>query len=383
MILVFITFLSCSEKTIRKDECLVICEIKNAVGKKYYIKELDIKDINTIDSALIREEAKPIIFKIDVPVPGLYAITDAGDGYIPIVLKNGEQIKISADGDNLQTGFQLEGSEESEVLYAYFQFNNRNLDKIQKLNTLLLTSQHRLDFSRVRDSVYVEYEIIFANQQQSVLDLVDRYPGSLAILYIINQRFGRMLPVTEADHFPYFQKIDSALMVNYPDNKHTIDHHSRVNRYAKQKKEMELGTELTKIGKIAPNITLPDPTENEHSLISLKGKVVLLYFWSSWNSLSRQMNLDLLTIYDKYHKKGFEIFAVSLDNNAEMWEDAIKIDQIKWLQVSDLKYPGSPVQKLYALEEIPTIFLLDKEGKILIKNPGLDQIINELNKLLN
>ena len=136
LILVFITFLSCSEKTIRKDECLVICEIKNAVGKKYYIKELDIKDINTIDSALIREEAKPIIFKIDVPVPGLYAITDAGDGYIPIVLKNGEQIKISADGDKLQTGFQLEGSEESEVLFAYFQFNNRNLDKIQKLNYL-------------------------------------------------------------------------------------------------------------------------------------------------------------------------------------------------------------------------------------------------------
>ena len=146
---------------------------------------------------------------------------------------------------------------------------------------------------------------------------------------------------------------------------------------------MELGTELTKIGKIAPNITLADPTGNEHSLISLKGKVVLLYFWSSWNSLSRQMNKDLLTIYDKYHKKGFEIFAVSLDNNAEAWEDAIIIDQIEWIQVSDLKYPGSPVQKLYALEEIPTILFLDKEGKILIKNPDLDQIINELNKLLN
>jgi len=239
LILILITiFLSCNRQAGNESECLVICSIDNAIGKKYYIKELDIKDIYTLDSALVRKENKPLTFKINAPEPGLYAITDSEEGYIPIILRNGDHIKISAHADNLQASFEIEGSEDSEVLYRFYQFNNRNLNKIQELNTLLLTSQHRLDFGKLRDSVYLEYDAIFESQQKSVLDLVDQYPGNLAILFIINQRFGRMIPVTEADHFIYFQKIDSALMANYPDNKHTLDHHSRVNRYAQQEKEI-------------------------------------------------------------------------------------------------------------------------------------------------
>jgi len=95
------------------------------------------------------------------------------------------------------------------------------------------------------------------------------------------------------------------------------------------------------------------------------------------------MNKDLTAIYNSYHERGFEIFAVSLDNNAEMWNDGIRIDETEWIQVSDLKYPSSPVQKLYAIEEIPTVYLLDQNGKILIKNPSFDQIRSQLNQLLN
>ena len=41
------------------------------------------------------------------------------------------------------------------------------------------------------------------------------------------------------------------------------------------------------------DLKIEDPEEKEISLSSLKGKVVLLNFWASWNSESRDLNQRL------------------------------------------------------------------------------------------
>ena len=73
-------------------------------------------------------------------------------------------------------------------------------------------------------------------------------------------------------------------------------------------------------------------------------------------------------MYKKYHKKGLEILSVSLDNNKEAWEKAIKDDGLIWNHVSDLKGWGSSAAKLYGVSGIPHIVLIDKEGTIVAKN---------------
>lgn len=129
------------------------------------------------------------------------------------------------------------------------------------------------------------------------------------------------------------------------------------------------GLASTSIGKEAPDIKLQSPGGKEISLSSLRGKVVLLDFWASWCRPCRQENPNVVKAYEKYKSKGFEIYSVSLDNKKELWEKAIKDDNLTWpAHVSDLGGWNSGAAALYGVRSIPSSFLLDKEGKIIAKN---------------
>ena len=73
----------------------------------------------------------------------------------------------------------------------------------------------------------------------------------------------------------------------------------------------------------------------------------------------------LKAAYDEYHKKGFEIFGVSLDNKKEAWEAAIKNKDLNWLHVSDLQGWQNAAADLYGVRSIPANYLVEcATGKI-------------------
>ena len=117
-------------------------------------------------------------------------------------------------------------------------------------------------------------------------------------------------------------------------------------------------------GAMAPEISLKTPAGDMLALSSLRGKVVLIDFWASWCGPCRKENPNVKLVYEKYKDKGFEIFAVSLDNNAAQWEGAIAKDGLTWKHVSDLGGWKSSAAQLYQVHSIPQTFLLDQEGRI-------------------
>ena len=57
-----------------------------------------------------------------------------------------------------------------------------------------------------------------------------------------------------------------------------------------------------------------------------------------------------------------------LDENKEKWLKAIEDDGLTWTHVSDLKGWRSEVVKLFNIDAVPTIFVLDAENRIIAKN---------------
>jgi peroxiredoxin len=128
------------------------------------------------------------------------------------------------------------------------------------------------------------------------------------------------------------------------------------------------------IGNIAPDIRLPNLKGDTVSLYSFRNKIVLIDFWASWCAPCVNEQPELVQLYKKFKNsefkgaKGFEIFGVSLDNKKKSWQSIIKKYNIKWTQVSDMKFWASPVASAYDLQELPFNLLIDGKGVIIAKN---------------
>ena len=180
------------------------------------------------------------------------------------------------------------------------------------------------------------------------------------------------------DNFPrekyaaLHNEVVMALHEKYPDH-----------QLVKEKYAVETSpATATSIGAIAPDLAFPDPDGNIRKLSDLRGKVVLLDFWASWCRPCRGENPHVVAMYQKYHDKGFEVFSVSLDRDKESWRRAIAADGLVWPNhVSDLKYWSSEAARTYGVSSIPSMFLLDQNGRIIAKNLRGEALSNALKQL--
>jgi peroxiredoxin len=135
-----------------------------------------------------------------------------------------------------------------------------------------------------------------------------------------------------------------------------------------------------KIGETAKDISLKNVKGVEDRLSNYKGKIVLVDFWASWCLPCRRSNRELQSLYSKYKDKGFEIFGISLDQNITDWKNAISTDRITWKQVSEMGGWNAPVALAWGIEQLPSSFLVGKDGKIIAVNPTKEEIEKHLKK---
>lgn len=135
-------------------------------------------------------------------------------------------------------------------------------------------------------------------------------------------------------------------------------------------------------GQAAYEVALPSVAGDTIRLSSLKGKVVLLDFWASWCAPCRATNKKLVKIYPKYKGKGFEILSVSIDDNLKDWKRALEKDKVTWLEVIDKGGWEAPTAMKYAINAIPTSYLIDKSGRVVAMDPGVKELETLLKQYL-
>ena len=148
-----------------------------------------------------------------------------------------------------------------------------------------------------------------------------------------------------------------------------FDAKTEQSQWVKWLKDNVASTKRTEIGQPFTDVTLKTPDDQPISISDYagKGKYVLLDFWAGWCGPCRNANPHLVRIYNQYKDKGFEIVGISLDRSKDVWVKAIKDDNLIWPQMSDVDYFNGPAAKLYSVNAIPHMILLDKEGRIIAK----------------
>jgi len=136
----------------------------------------------------------------------------------------------------------------------------------------------------------------------------------------------------------------------------------------------------------APDFTLPTLEGKDMSLSSLKGKVVLVAFWSIYCHVCRQEMPKLDSIYKKYKDKGLEVIGMNIDRESVGGiQGAVKEDGLSFPILLDGE---KKAMKAYQARAVPTAFILDRNGIIVDKvvgtyqwsSPASEQFIEKLLK---
>jgi peroxiredoxin len=135
------------------------------------------------------------------------------------------------------------------------------------------------------------------------------------------------------------------------------------------------------IGKNAPEIEAPDPKGKIVKLSGIQSEYTLVIFYSSSCGHCAQMMPKVKEYYDKQKPKRVEVLAVSIDTSKSEWTKFLKEEKLEWIDVSELKGFNSKAADDYNIFATPTMFLLDREKKIVAKPISyreLDQSLRDL-----
>ena len=141
----------------------------------------------------------------------------------------------------------------------------------------------------------------------------------------------------------------------------------------------------TNTGNLAPEITCEGVEGDCVPLSTLKGKFVLIEFWSSTCNSCRTNHFEMERLYQEFRDSrfsngnGFTIYSIALEDDAANWLKVLKNDRMSWpQQFCDTRKWGAPALVNYKVNTLPKYFLLDGEGKIIEKNI----LIRDLEKIL-
>jgi len=152
-----------------------------------------------------------------------------------------------------------------------------------------------------------------------------------------------------------------------------IDNIFSKEKIAEIKKKYKKNNSLT-INSKAPNIKITDKL----NLYDIKKNRILVVFWESdciycYNTLQ-----ELTSIYDSLKTNDFEVVAVSLDTNPNKFKRSILERGYNWINYCDFKGWFSEAVKKYDVTSTPTMFLLDKNKRIISKPITIKQLLLKL-----
>lgn len=349
--------------------------VADAPSSEVIVRLLDVNKYVLLDTV---KTDKTGSFKYDVDVaegrPEFIYIFHGDTKIASLLLQKGDKVKVVADtlGHYSVTGSpetgKLIGVERDEAEFAA-----KFIATTARLDDLDQSSAQAVEVRRDLAKQYIDY------YRSRVRYIVDN-SKSLTVIPVLYQQIAENFPLfsqtTDAMHF---RNICDSLKTVYPESKYV----KALDEEAKRRQQlMELSTKLQK-AEIAgyPDLELPDINGQRVKLSSIDSKVVLVYFWTAASADQKMLNLDFLSpVYDAYHSRGFEIYAVSLDTDKTVWANAVRNQKLGWVNVCDGLGKASPSLAVYNVPSIPFVYII-RNGELDVNAAVSDEA--SLRKYLN
>lgn len=330
--------------------------------KTVYLEQASSLEGQIIDSTTLDQAGNyTLLVKESPKTPSLYNLIYNGER-IPLFLAAGDRVKVTAAG-SIISNYTVEGSEESALLRRFYQ---PFINGAQQLESIALKSADETLSEAERKALIEQYTTEYYRIRRAQLEFLIAEKGSLAAVYAIYQRLpgDRYLFDGESD-VVYYREVAEALAERYPESPYL----TRLNNdIANMEAQTRLAAQIAEA--TFPDLEMPDMYGKKVRLSSLKGQVILLEFWSAELGNSNVLNAELKELYAKYHtaRTPLEIYQVAIDTSKPLWINTVQEQALPWISVSDLRGRASLALGTYNVQQLPTNFLIDKEGTIVARN---------------
>ena len=126
---------------------------------------------------------------------------------------------------------------------------------------------------------------------------------------------------------------------------------------------------LNPIGKIAPDFTLPSLEGKDVTLSAYHGHAVLLNFWATWCGPCKIEMPWFVELQKEYGPQGLEIVGVAMDDASK--DEIQKFAREMGVNYTILLGKEAVGQQYGGVDVLPTTFFIDREGKIISREFGL------------
>jgi peroxiredoxin len=344
--------------------------LTNAPENAYiWLAELKTREIKAIDSVRLSNDGK-FRFNHELKTPAFYLVKASDSNFLTMLLSPGEKVNIISEFGSLNYPKSVTGSAGTQLMDEYNKTLQKTIVKLSGLSEVYKKNIGNPDLPKLIDSLDAAAQSHLNEINDYTRKYIDNNLHSLVSLIALYQQVApNVFVLNPSKDYKYYLKVDSVLSKEYPDYEPVSSLHEQVKQLMDGMNANPSEAAASEIGTVAPEIVLPSPAGDTIRLSSTRGSYVLLDFWASWCSPCRKENPNLVAAYNNYHRRGFQIFQVSLDKTREAWEKGIEDDQLgKWIHVSDIQYWNSEAVKLYKITSIPSNYLLDREGKIIAVN---------------
>lgn len=126
----------------------------------------------------------------------------------------------------------------------------------------------------------------------------------------------------------------------------------------------------------------PTLSGSNFNIAQLSGKVVVVYYWASWNAHGNSDFAKLAKLVKTYGGKGVELVTVNLDTDPNAAAAALRSAQVPG--TAHLFQAGgldSPLAVQYGVTVLPNLFLVGKDGKVVSRTVQMNTLEDEVKKL--
>ena len=316
-----------------------------------YLEHVGVTNVEVLDSASLSKGGS-FCFKAERPeYPDLYRLR-SGAGTILLAVDSVETIGVKADLKNVLDA-EFTGSPKSEaILNLRRSLRDRSLEEHKKYATDEILADPL--------SIVAYYAVMQYKNGQPVFSLTNKE----------DLKYYRAVATSWQVWRPYCErtKVLCRQVVNQLTDDRVRANNEAVAAFIEANENAFL------------DIKLPNENADSIALSSLRGKVILLDFCSTEIDNFSDYIFSLRDRYNAYHAKGLEIYQVYPDQNRLIWEDQVR--ELPWVKVRTQNGLADPVYRIYNVQTIPTMFLINRQEEEVGRYIGFGNINEGIESIL-